>query len=112
MTFSFHPEAEKEFLHSISYYEDCEPGLGIDFALEVQASIKKQAEQTSGKNTSHPTASSFRLSEAVIGRCSDVRKVGFYYGAPAFALRATAGMPSNYFPNPCSRSQSKAGTIS
>jgi len=40
MTFSFHPEAEKEFLHSISYYEDCEPGLGIDFALEVQASIK------------------------------------------------------------------------
>ena len=40
MTFSFHPEAEKEFLHSISYYEDCEPGLGIDFAREVQASIK------------------------------------------------------------------------
>jgi len=40
MTFAFHPEAEKEFLHSISYYEDCEPGLGIDFAREVQASIK------------------------------------------------------------------------
>lgn len=35
MKFDFHPEAETEFLNAISYYEDCEPGLGEDFSLEV-----------------------------------------------------------------------------
>lgn len=39
MTFSFHPEAEEEFLDAVSYYEDCEPGLGVDLAREVRASI-------------------------------------------------------------------------
>ena len=36
MNFSFHPEAEKELNEAINYYEDVEPGLGYDFALEVQ----------------------------------------------------------------------------
>lgn len=39
MTFDFHPEAETEFLEAIEYYEGCEPGLGGDFALEVQSSV-------------------------------------------------------------------------
>lgn len=31
MTFSFHPEAEEEFIAAIDYYEGCEPELGQDF---------------------------------------------------------------------------------
>lgn len=33
MTFSFHPEAEEEFLDAVAYYEDCEPGLGFVLAV-------------------------------------------------------------------------------
>jgi len=40
MTFSFHPEAEKEFLEAINYYEDRECGLGYDFSIEVFATIQ------------------------------------------------------------------------
>ncbi|WP_295405224.1 type II toxin-antitoxin system RelE/ParE family toxin [uncultured Thiocystis sp.] len=41
MSFSFHPEAEKELNAAIDYYEEIEPGLGYDFALEVHAAIKR-----------------------------------------------------------------------
>ena len=40
MTFSFHPEAETEFLEAINYYEDRERGLGYDFSIEVFATIQ------------------------------------------------------------------------
>ena len=40
MTFSFHPEAESEFLEAIEYYESCKAGLGLDFALEVEKTIR------------------------------------------------------------------------
>ncbi len=40
MTFSFHPEAETEFLESIEYYEERERGLGYDFSIEVFATIQ------------------------------------------------------------------------
>jgi len=38
---SFHPEAEAEFVQAIEYYEECEPGLGCDFAVEVQSAIER-----------------------------------------------------------------------
>ena len=41
MSFSFHPEAEKEFNEAIDYYENLEPGLGYDFALEVHSAVKR-----------------------------------------------------------------------
>ncbi len=44
MRFSFHPEAEDEFNHSIDYYEEIEPGLGYDFALEVYSTIQRSIE--------------------------------------------------------------------
>jgi plasmid stabilization system protein ParE len=40
MKWSFHPEAETEFYEAIDYYEECEPGLGEDFAIEVHATIQ------------------------------------------------------------------------
>lgn len=40
MKFDFHPQAEAEFIEAISYYEDCEPGLGEDFSLEVYFTVK------------------------------------------------------------------------
>ena len=40
MIFSFHPEAETEFLEAIGYYEDRERGLGYDFSIEVLAAIQ------------------------------------------------------------------------
>lgn len=39
MTYAFHPEAETEFLAAIDYYEECDPGLGGDFAGEVYATV-------------------------------------------------------------------------
>jgi hypothetical protein len=38
---AFHPEAEKEFLEAISYYDECRPGLGYEFAIEVYSSIER-----------------------------------------------------------------------
>jgi len=43
MKFSFHPEAEKEFLDDIDYYEEREENLGFDFAVEVYAAIRLAA---------------------------------------------------------------------
>jgi len=40
MNFSFHPEAKNEFNEAIEYYENCEPGLGYDFSIEVLATIQ------------------------------------------------------------------------
>ncbi len=39
MKFYFHPEAEAEFDRSVKYYEQCQPGLGLEFAEEVYATI-------------------------------------------------------------------------
>lgn len=41
MKYSFHPEAEAEFVHAIEYYEGCEAGLGYDFAIEVYSTIER-----------------------------------------------------------------------
>lgn len=40
MTFSFHPEADDEFIHAVEYYENCDSGLGIDFSQEVYDAIQ------------------------------------------------------------------------
>ena len=40
MKYGFHPEALAEFLAAIEYYEECEPGLGADFAIEVLSTIQ------------------------------------------------------------------------
>jgi hypothetical protein len=40
MKWSFHPEAETEFYEAIDYYEECESGLGEDFAIEVHTTIQ------------------------------------------------------------------------
>ena len=40
MNFFFHPEADEEFIEAVAYYEECEPGLGLDFSREVYASIQ------------------------------------------------------------------------
>jgi hypothetical protein len=34
MSYSFHPEAEREFFEAINYYEEREADLGFDFAVE------------------------------------------------------------------------------
>ena len=40
MNFQFHPEADEEFIEAVAYYEECEPGLGLDFSRGVHASIQ------------------------------------------------------------------------
>ena len=40
MKYAFHPEAKAEFLAAIDLYEDREPGLGSDFAIEVHSTIE------------------------------------------------------------------------
>ena len=41
MNYSFHPEAETEFLQAIEYYEECEENLGYDFAVKVYSAIRR-----------------------------------------------------------------------
>lgn len=59
MNYFFHPEAEAEFIFAVEYYEKCEKGLGYDFALEVQASVKRIL--------SHPKA--WQVIDTNIRRC-------------------------------------------
>jgi len=40
MNYAFHPEARAEFLTATDFYEEREPGLGSDFAIEVHATIE------------------------------------------------------------------------
>ncbi len=41
MNWSFHPEAESEFLEAVNYYEECRTGLGHEFAVEIYAAIER-----------------------------------------------------------------------
>ncbi len=44
MKYYFHPEAEAEFDGAVAYYEQCQPGLGMEFAEEVFAAITRISE--------------------------------------------------------------------
>jgi hypothetical protein len=44
VTFSFHPRADAEFDEAVRYYEDCQSGLGLEFAEEVYAAIRRVSE--------------------------------------------------------------------
>ena len=39
MNFAFHPAAEEEFSAAVDWYEEHQPRLGMDFAVEVRAAI-------------------------------------------------------------------------
>ena len=41
MNYSFHPLAVKELNHSIDYYEDISPGLGLEFFKEIYSTIRR-----------------------------------------------------------------------
>ena len=41
MSFRFHPDAEAELTGATQYYENVEPGLGQDFAVEVYSAIQR-----------------------------------------------------------------------
>jgi hypothetical protein len=56
MRYYFHPRADGEFDEAVRYYEECQPGLGLDFAEEVCAAIGRISEYpdawaTLSKNT-------------------------------------------------------------
>ena len=39
-TIAFHPKAETELRAAVRYYNDCQEGLGLDFAGEVHRSLQ------------------------------------------------------------------------
>lgn len=41
MKYSFHPSAKIELQKAINYYEECQPGLGLEFAREVYSTIQR-----------------------------------------------------------------------
>ena len=41
MKFFFHPDANKEFAEAVSYYDECQSGLGLEFAEELYATITR-----------------------------------------------------------------------
>jgi plasmid stabilization system protein ParE len=44
MKFSFHPLANEELDKAVEYYEECQPGLGLEFAEEIYAAIARISE--------------------------------------------------------------------
>ena len=44
MRFLFHPQADDEFDQAVRYYENCQLGLGLEFAEEVYAAVARIAE--------------------------------------------------------------------
>ena len=40
MKYSFHPAAEKELADAVDYYNDCQSGLGLEFAKEIYRTIQ------------------------------------------------------------------------
>lgn len=40
MKYSFHPAAEKELNEAVDYYNECENGLGLEFAEEIYRTIQ------------------------------------------------------------------------
>lgn len=44
MRFHFHPQADDEFDQAVRYYENCQPGLGLEFAEEVYATVARISE--------------------------------------------------------------------
>ena len=41
MRFYFHPQANTELDEAVQYYENCQLGLGLEFAGEIYAAIKR-----------------------------------------------------------------------
>jgi plasmid stabilization system protein ParE len=41
MKFSFHPDAKEELDGAVEYYEQCQAGLGLEFAEEAYAAIAR-----------------------------------------------------------------------
>ena len=41
MKYSFHPSAKIELNAAIDYYEECQAGLGIEFAKEIYSAIRR-----------------------------------------------------------------------
>ena len=41
MKYRFHPEAHREFLCAVDYYETCQPGLGLGFVEEIYSAIQR-----------------------------------------------------------------------
>ena len=37
----FHPEAKKELVEAVTYYEECQKGLGLEFIKEVYLTIDR-----------------------------------------------------------------------
>ena len=48
MKYRFLPDAETDFNEAIDYYEECQAGLGTDFAVEVHQAIKRIIEYPDG----------------------------------------------------------------
>jgi hypothetical protein len=40
LKYSFHPAAEKELTDAVDYYNDCQNGLGQEFAKEIYRTVQ------------------------------------------------------------------------
>jgi hypothetical protein len=50
MNYFFHPEAKKELLEAIKYYNECGSGLGYIFMEEAEATIDRVIKGTEGNS--------------------------------------------------------------
>ena len=41
MKYFFHPKAKEELIEAINYYEECSPGLGLEFSEEIHSTIQR-----------------------------------------------------------------------
>ncbi|HQR74248.1 MAG TPA: type II toxin-antitoxin system RelE/ParE family toxin [Sulfurovum sp.] len=90
MTYSFHPDAELELNASVNYYQECQDGLGLEFAYEVHKTIQRILE--------YPTA--WQKLDGDIRRCLTNRfPFGVIYYQRDNAIIILAVMQLNRKPN-------------
>lgn len=54
MNYSFHPEAEEEFMKAIDFYEEHQNDLGLDFSVEVHKTIGRILQNPESWTTLRP----------------------------------------------------------
>ncbi|HXG62491.1 MAG TPA: type II toxin-antitoxin system RelE/ParE family toxin [Planctomycetota bacterium] len=102
MTLSFHPEAAAELEAATAAYEDREPGLGLDFILEVQAAIERIV--------SFPEA--WPILDGEVRRCLVHRfPFGILYACEASGIRILAVMHLHREPEYWKHRRGPTGTV-
>jgi quercetin dioxygenase-like cupin family protein len=104
MRFYFHEHAETEFDRVVEYYEDCQRGLGIEFAQEVNAASElsvnpKEIEQVERKSSMFQKHSESGYTLAIPGISQKTLVYGERTLMTEFLLKKGSRLPKHSHPH-------------